>query len=347
VGRRSLRELVPPYEKEHNLMRRQRSFQRLVLLVALLAALAIGGDRSAVLSEDQHSAPASGLPSPATSVELNQCLVSLIDDVEVPALEAGQLKEIAVREGAGVKAGQLVAMVDDARATLQQQVVDRQHQQAKIEAENDVNVRYSKAQSEVSQAEHEEALEANRISAGAVAAAEVRRLLLTTKRSRLAIEQAGLEQQVAIATEKVRAAELQTAGHDVQRRRVLAPLEGTVVEVFKRPGEWVQAGERVLRLVRMDRLRVEGFVDARQFGDEEIVDRPVHVRVDRQRGQREVFAGRIVFVSPLIEANGNYRVWAEVDNRQANGRWLLRPGLDVHLTIDLKAAGKASDGPSP
>ena len=35
--------------------------------------------------------------------------------------------------------------------------------------------------------------------------------------------------------------------------------------VQKQPGEWVQAGEPVLRIARMDLLRVEGFVSAAEY----------------------------------------------------------------------------------
>ena len=37
--------------------------------------------------------------------------------------------------------------------------------------------------------------------------------------------------------------------------------------------------------------------------------------------REESFKGRIVFVSPLVEPGGDFRVWAEVENRQAKIRW--------------------------
>ena len=48
-----------------------------------------------------------------------------------------------------------------------------------------------------------------------------------------------------------------------------------------------------------------------------------------------LFSGEIVFVNPLIEASGAYRVWAEVDNHRHNGRWVLRPGMEAQMTIQL------------
>lgn len=44
-------------------------------------------------------------PTPARGVELTHCLVSLIEDVQVPTREAGALTNVAVVEGQYVNAG--------------------------------------------------------------------------------------------------------------------------------------------------------------------------------------------------------------------------------------------------
>jgi hypothetical protein len=40
-------------------------------------------------------------------------------------------------------------------------------------------------------------------------------------------------------------------------------------------------------------------------------------------------------MSPLVESGGDYRVFAEVENRQApgSGQWLLRAGQTARMTI--------------
>ncbi len=281
------------------------------------------------------------------SVVIEPCLLSLIDDVRVPAVEAGLLEAITVREGDEVRPKQELAQIDFTKAKLQAEVVNRQHQQAKLQSQNDIEVRYSKAQANVAEAEVDEALAANRLAEGAVSSAEVRRLQLTAHRSKLGIEQAQHDFELARWAEKVREAELDTAKHEIERRRIVSPLEGTVVEIVKRTGEWAQAGETVMRLVRMNRLRVEGFVDSSQLGDEELVDRPVKIVVQRQRGQAEEFAGKIVFVNPLVESGGNYRVWAEVENRRRDGRWVLRPGMEAQMTVELAQPVAARHDRSP
>jgi multidrug efflux pump subunit AcrA (membrane-fusion protein) len=77
---------------------------------------------------------------------------------------------------------------------------------------------------------------------------------------------------------------------------------------------------------------VEGYVDASGWNPVDIRDRPVTVEARLAGGQAETFQGRIFNVKPRMES-GNYRVVAEVENRQSDGEWLLRAGQFVTMTI--------------
>ena len=60
-------------------------------------------------------------------------------------------------------------------------------------------------------------------------------------------------------------AEVQAAEANLERRRITAPLDAVVVELSRHEGEWAQVGDPVMRLVRIDRLRVEGFLNAKDY----------------------------------------------------------------------------------
>ena len=90
-----------------------------------------------------------------------------------------------------------------------------------------------------------------------------------------------------------------------------------------------------MRIVRLDRLRVEGFLNAKDFSPSEVGNRPVRVSIRLARGKTESFQGKITFVNPLVQAGGEYRVWAEVVNRMEGSQWLLRPCLEADMTIDV------------
>ena len=109
-----------------------------------------------------------------------------------------------------------------------------------------------------------------------------------------------------------------------------------MVQIFPQKGEWMQPGDPLAHVVRTDKLRVEGFVNAGQWNADDVRDRPVTVEVQLAGGRRESFAWRIVFTSPLVQAGNNFRVVAEVDNRQNvdSERWLLRAGQSATMTIN-------------
>jgi macrolide-specific efflux system membrane fusion protein len=266
---------------------------------------------------------------------LERCLVSLVEEAKVPAREPGVLVELTVREGATVRRGDVIAKIDDDQPQMEKRKAKAEHDQAVAKAESDVDVRYSVAAEQVAEAEHKKALESHAKVPGSVTEVERARLMLNERKSELQIEQAELERRMAALAAASKGVELEAAENAIERRLIKSPLDGVVVQIFPHQGEWMQPGDPLARVVRADKLRVEGYVDSSRFGPEEVRDRPVTVEVTLADNRRESFAGRIVFTSPLVESGGDYRVFAEVENRQApgSGQWLLRAGQTARMTI--------------
>jgi len=285
--------------------------------------------------------PGSGSDEPAAvapsgSITLTDCFVELIEEAQVPAQEPGVLVEIAVREGDEVQKGAQLAQIDDAHPRMQHEASRLRYEAAREEAENDVNVRYAEAAAAVAKAEWEQSVEANRKTPGTVPLAEVKRLGLKWREMNLSIEQAQMRRRVAALEAKVAAAEVNAALENLKRRRITSPLDAVVVELYRHDGEWVQPGDPVLHVVRINRLRVEGVVNSAEAAGHEISGQPVEVAVELARGRTETLEGRVSFVDPVVRAGGKYEVWAEVANVQESGRWLLQPGLPATMTIRLK-----------
>ncbi len=293
--------------------------------------------------------PAGSVVQPAPGqVTLTQCLVSLVAEAQVPAQEAGILVEVTAREGQQVAAGERLARIDDSQTLSAHQVAALKLDMARERSANNINVRYAQAASDVARVEYEQAWKANQKSSGTIADSEIRRLYLSDRKALLAIEQAALEQRLAALEAKVYEAEATAASVDVQRRQINSPLDGVVVRVNRRQGEWVQPGDPVLHVVRMDRLRIEGFLGATDVRDRDgrvtakgyppahIHGRPVTVTVELAEGRRETFQGKVVFVSPMVQAGSEYRFWAEVVNRREDDQWLLLPGMTAEMTVHLQ-----------
>ena len=272
----------------------------------------------------------------ADSVTLPNCLLSLDEESQLPAQEAGVLVKILVREGQQVSTGDLLAQIDDTLPRMQYDVAKYKLEVAKKQANDDISIRYATAAAEVAKAEYLQADEANKMVKGAFPQAEVRRLLLKHREMVLSIEKSQRDLAIAGLEVKVSEAEVKAASSNLDRRQIIAPLDAVVVELSHHVGEWVQPGDPVMRLVRVDRLRVEGFLNAQNHRASEIQGRPVSVVATLARGQKETFAGKVVYVKPLIEAGGEFLVRAEVQNRQQDGTWVLSPGLNVEMKIQLK-----------
>lgn len=313
---------------EPGVKRRARPQGRRLAPAALLGLTAVLSSMGAVLEADEP-----------TSVEarLTHCLVSLIDDVRVPAQEAGVLIALEAREGLDVEAGTLLARINDSKAQYQRDIALAQQQMAQEKARNDVDVRYAEAAAKVAEYEYRVNEEANEKVPGARSLTELKRLLLAHHRAVLQIEQSQHMQKLAQMEAEGKSAEVAAAEDEIQRRQIRAPLGGQIVEVAPHLGEWVQPGDAVLRIVRLDRVRIEGFVQAADIAPAEISGRPVRVTARLERGRVEMFEGKIVFVHPFVQPGGSFRVWAEVVNRMEGGHWLLRPGSEVDMTIFSQA----------
>jgi len=243
---------------------------------------------------------------------LERCLVSLIDEAKVPAREAGVLVDLPVREGDAVAKGDVIAKIDDNQPQMEKRKAQAEHDQAIAKAEN-----------------------AHKQSPGSVTEVERDRLKLEAQKTDLQIEQANLERRLAALAAASKGVEVEAAENGIERRLLKSPLDGVVVQVFPHQGEWMQPGDPLARVVRTDKLKVEGYVDAAKWDPEQVRDRPVTVEVVLAGDRRETFTGRMVFVSPLDESGGDYRVVAEVENRRAapSKQWLLRPGKTARMTV--------------
>jgi multidrug efflux pump subunit AcrA (membrane-fusion protein) len=266
---------------------------------------------------------------------LPNCLVAPDEEAKVPAREAGVLVELLVREGDGVRKGQVIARIDDSQPQMEKRKAQAEHDQAVAKAKSDVDVRYSIAAEKVAEAEYKKADESNRRVPGSVTEVERDRLKLNEQKSELQIEQAELERRMSDLAAVSKGVEVEAADTAIERRLVKSPLDGVVVQLFPHQGEWMQPGDPLAHVVRTDRLRVEGYVDGEAWNADDVRDRPVTVEVAMAGGTTEAFTGRIVFTSPVVQAGNTFRVVAEVENRKsaASKRWLLRAGQTATMTI--------------
>lgn len=257
--------------------------------------------------------------------------VTLIDDVSVPAREAGILADVRVHVGSKVKVGDVLGRLDQTKAklTVTQAQIDVDIEQ--LHVKNDVKVRFALKSKQVADAELERAVISDRRFKGSISASQMDVLRLTAERSALSIEEANRELEVARKTLELKKNKLLHAKDGVSRREIVSTVPGMVVDVKREAGEWVEPGQTVFRVIRLDRLRVKCFVKAADLkGD--LMGHRVSVLVNLFGGKTASFPGKVTFVSPEIDPNnGEVAVWAEVSNLGNR----LRPGMSGSMQIEV------------
>ncbi|EAQ81968.1 efflux RND transporter periplasmic adaptor subunit [Blastopirellula marina] len=294
--------------------------KRLFSMTFCLAALAVS------------SANADDIPVSAT-------LLKIIETVEVPAQQSGALEKVNVHEGSLVERGEVIANVAAKEMELELSVKRSEQAIAQREATNDVNIRFSRKSLEVSQSELQRALDAIATFPNAVTDTELDRLRLLVEKNRLEIEQSSEQQAIAKLTAELKSAEAEITAEKLAKHQIAAPIEGMVVRVFRRAGEWVDIADPVVKIVRIDRLRAEGFVRSEEAALG-LQGRSATVRVTLPRSAELVAPGKVTFVDPEVDpVSGDVRVWVEIENVDLK----LRPGLRVEMSISNAAVTDNTD----
>ncbi|MBN1853769.1 MAG: HlyD family efflux transporter periplasmic adaptor subunit [Pirellulales bacterium] len=284
--------------------------------------------------------------APAAQISLDdpiveRCTVSVKEEIDLPAQDAGVLVEMNIEEGDEVEENLLVAKIDDTEADVQKTVAENARKRAEEQATSQVEIQYAERAAGVAEMTLKKAKEANeRARAQGVSHApypeiEVERLRLDYERAGFQIEIAQMNQRLAKLDESARAAELKGAENALTRRRIIAPFKGQVVKLYRRKGEWVQPGDPILRLMHFDTMVVSGQVDLTNYNPSDVAGKNVTVLVKLAHDREITLRGKVKNIRPVLVDN-KFSVAAEVANIEENGHWLVLDGAQATMTIHVK-----------
>ncbi len=283
--------------------------------IVLVGALAVGG----LVSQLQAGEP----------ITVPSMLLTTVESAQVSAAREGILAKVLVQEGQLVKSQQLIAQLESGQAKLAVEEAQLQLQLATQVVEDDVDIRY--ARKTLEQAENESARSAavNETLPGTIADRELDFLQLAVDRAQLEIERAQKERHLAATKVRLQEAALRMAELELAEHQFHAPLSGMVVSVTKTAGEWVEPGDPIVRIVRIDRIRAEGLLPA-DSAHIDLIGRSAELIVEIPGRPTIRVTGKVTFVSPEANpVNAMVRIWAEFNREHA----ALRPGLRgiVHI----------------
>jgi RND family efflux transporter MFP subunit len=221
-------------------------------------------------------------------------------DTVLSFVRPGQVAEVLVKEGDAVKAGQVLMRQDD-KAELAQM------EQLKAQAEDDTRVRAAQAQLEQKRVDLKKTEGARK--EGAATDLEVDHARLEVVIGELSLELAQFERKQA----RLKYQEMRL---QIDRMRVVSPIDGVVERLLVEPGESVEAAGKIAQVVQIDPLWIDvaaPLAIARTLKKGESITVVEFDGADPAR--RSSFNGKIIHIAAVADsASGTLTVRVECPN---------------------------------
>ena len=227
----------------------------------------------------------------------------------------GRIASVRVREGARLRAGDLVVQLDDAeqQATLRQAEAALASAQARLDSQRGVTAavaeqQAAQARANAEAAERELQRHESLFRQGFIGQArldEVRRAaaVAASQRDAARVQAQAQAQGTELAQAQARLAEAQAAVELARSRlaltRIVAPADGTVLVRAAEPGQIVQPGARLVEMSLSGPVQLVAQVDEK-FLSQLAVGQPAEVVADAFPGQK--LAARVLSIAPGVDA---------------------------------------------
>jgi len=256
-----------------------------------------------------------GMTSAAEAAEEIVALTEPSSDIVMSFTVAGRVKNVPVREGQAVKAGDLLI-------ELNVEALEARLKQLTLEAENQAEVLASEA--ELKQKRQDLIKLERAFRKGAATRIEL-------EHARLDVEISEFRLQAARHTQEVAVFKKEEAEAEIKEYRMLSPVDGLVEKIEVEVGESAKTSEDAVRVVALNPLWVETDAPLERFGD---LSPGRELKVTFPDGLET--AGRLVFRGAVADsASETVRVRLEVANPQ--GR---HAGERVVLSIPENKKGR-------
>ena len=320
---------------------------RLLVLLAVLVIVGVLGWRALGGREVDAVAASRGA---ITQTVIATGRVSTLVRIEVGSVITGTVAELRAREGERVKAGQLLARLDDrealaaraqARGTLAEAQA-RLTQLARLSAPvAEENVQQARAQLALAQAEYERTVKLQREGFFSQSRLDEARRTLDVAKSALdaARSQAvsnqpgGSDVQLAIARRDQAQAALAAAEVRLDNTRIRAPAAGVLLARGVEAGDLVQPGKRLFLVVADGETHLVANVDEKNLG---LVREGLQAMAAADAYPSAPFPAQVFYIGPGVDAQ---RGTVEVKLRAPKPPEFLKS--DMTLSVEIEAARKA------
>jgi len=279
----------------------------------------------------------SSLAAENSTIEVTDCVVRFAEEVHVPSVESGRVAAVNVKLNEPIDNNAIIARLDDRTLKIRHRASTLRLDHARRTAMDDVELRYA----ETALAEAEAELDSNRSIhkdvSGAIPLSHLRRLRLAVERGELEVALAKKRRVEAQVEVEMREADVAMLDDQLHNLEITSPMAGTVLEISRSPGEWIEKGEAIATVARVDRLHVHALVRQEMLPLGQCKGLPISVHwIDSHSGLEKSLRGTVLSLDPQVLAGARYRLHAEVINRRDEtdpSRWQLVPGTEVRMKV--------------
>ncbi len=248
-------------------------------------------------------------------------------DVTLKAQTPGVIREVRSEEGAFVKQGQLLCLLDDRELKINLELARQRLAQTRVQLES-AEILREKAQTQIEAKRQDLVRNEKALSEGLVADTDV--ALLRNQLAELLHDeraQAASVRENGYRVEEL-AAEISRSEVLVSHTRITAPFSGRIVERSAELGQTISTNDALFRLASFSPLYADIFVSEKESRR---VRQGQPVSLSLGAAGEESASGKVVRISPVVDdATGTVKVTAEL--RGANS--VFRPGAFVRIRIE-------------
>ena len=267
-------------------------------------------------------------PTAAEWLSFENCTAYVEHAVDIPAMESGVLQSLAVDKNDAVKANAPVAQMDAQTAEMEIRLARLQYEAALELAKDTSDLNYQKTVLEVAKEE----LASLQSIRSTVSDTEMRRAILSVRKGEQAVVRAEQARNYAAVEAESKLAAVEAAQLRLRRRSIVAPIDGVITAIERRPGQWVETGQTIARIENMDHLVADCMLPIEKIDMAHIVGAQVTAEASSQAGMIRL-SGNVASFDHLVSGQGYVRIHTRITNLQRDGTWVLLPGMKVHLHI--------------
>ena len=271
-------------------------------------------------------------------------VVFAAESVELSFQEEGAIASLDVRKNQRVSAGQVLCKLDSKLAEIEKNNAANQSQTALLEAQDRGETALAERVVELAkwEADQHEIL----VSKGTANSSD-------SAKKKLAIAQAEVNLSLSIFAKSQRDSKARLAQEAVklsqykyERLSLRSPIDGTINNIDHQTGEWVRPGTTIVKVARLDEVRVDFLINLDQFLPNQLIGKKLDA-LSKTGSIESIFSGRITSYDQEVSSSGQVRIHATVQNQKTADKtnqkekmntresddWLLLPGMNVSMRL--------------